>query len=209
MPNSLNTLTVVGKTGTTIVQDANAIQRLQWGNLAAYTDPNGVTSPAELGIRTLDASGNIIFDTVGVAQTMKSIAVSTFFTSQNYTGGPNDIVVVGSSTTFTLTRQQTVLILGNLPVAVSPANASALVGMYLTPGASSTPGAGNSSQQEVTTNLSGTAAASLIYAQPTLWVVTTLGAGVYTADWRLVGDSTGDTWHIGIGGKIETFLMGG
>jgi len=46
---------------------ANGSPRIQIGNLADYTDPNGVSSPAEVGIRVLDQAGGIIMDTVGVA----------------------------------------------------------------------------------------------------------------------------------------------
>jgi hypothetical protein len=43
------------------------VPRIQLGNLAAYTDPSGVASPAGDGIRILDANGFIILDSSGVA----------------------------------------------------------------------------------------------------------------------------------------------
>lgn len=41
-------------------------QRVQAGNLAVYTAPNGVTSPAQYGFRAIDSTGNILFDSLGL-----------------------------------------------------------------------------------------------------------------------------------------------
>jgi hypothetical protein len=110
-PNSLNTQTTYGTQGTTVVQDANGIQRLQWGNLLSYTDPNGVTSPAEEGIRVLDASGNIIFDTVGISQVMSLLSSNTAANGSFGSGASNptwrDII----TTNYTLARKSTVMVM--------------------------------------------------------------------------------------------------
>jgi hypothetical protein len=108
MPDSLNTLTVVGPTGTTIVQDNSGTRRLQYGKLDSYTDPNGVASPAELGIRALDASGNIIFDTIGISQVMKLLGLT--FGNQITTSSTTDVLISGSAATFTLARKGRLLI---------------------------------------------------------------------------------------------------
>ena len=97
--------------------------RVQIGNLAAYTDPAGVVSPAMYGGRAVDASGNLVWDTVGHSQVMKVLASSntggTFSSStlNGVAGPPFGITGTGgevqvASVGFSLGRQATVKIEG-------------------------------------------------------------------------------------------------
>ena len=165
------------------------------------TQPPVVLNPTNNTVQGTirDVNGNVLVDPSGLvsAALISSIAVTpSNFTSQNYSGSASNIIVVGSVVSFTLTRAATVLVLGTLPVANDPVNTSELVGIYV------------DASQKVTGNISGSAAATLVYQNVTLWTVLSLSAGQHSADWRLVADSSGTTWHIGIGGKTEVFLMG-
>lgn len=124
-PDSLNTATVMSPGASTstsqtgartsfdtygisVYDGSLAVPRVKAGNLPAYTDPNGVASPAEFGIRALDANGNIIFDPVGLAQVMNLIA-SAYALGGSTVTGPATEVAVGNLANFTLARQQHVL----------------------------------------------------------------------------------------------------
>ena len=48
------------------VTDLAGITRAEMGNLASYTGPNGLNSPAMYGFRANDATGNAIFDSLGL-----------------------------------------------------------------------------------------------------------------------------------------------
>jgi hypothetical protein len=91
------------------VTDAGGIQRVQIGNLAAYTDPGGIVSPAQYGLRTLDPNGNLLLDSTVLANigTSLDIFVQTpldqTFTSTTYA------TVLGSTGTVTLAATQTLL----------------------------------------------------------------------------------------------------
>jgi hypothetical protein len=50
-----------------------AYNRASMGNLASYTGPNGIVSPAQYGFRAVDASGNAIFDSLGLIAVMSQI----------------------------------------------------------------------------------------------------------------------------------------
>jgi hypothetical protein len=83
---------------------------VQIGILGTYTDPRGVTSPAETGIRVLDLNNNIVFDTVGIAQSMSSIAQqSSGVLNQVIAGAVTAHSINSSSITFSLTRQVNIL----------------------------------------------------------------------------------------------------
>lgn len=84
--------------------------RVQVGNLAAYTDPTGVASPAGYGVRVLDASGNIIFDSVGISSVGTPAGVAAQAPGQNFSNTPY-AATPGTAINFifTLTRQVRVL----------------------------------------------------------------------------------------------------
>jgi hypothetical protein len=97
--------------------------RIQIGNLASYTDPAGVVSPAMYGGRAVDATGLLVWDTVGHSQVMKVLATSntggSFAASTlvGVAGPPFGITGTGgevqiTSAGFSLSRMTTVKIEG-------------------------------------------------------------------------------------------------
>jgi len=110
---SLNNPTAAGPNSSTVYGvAANGAPVLQIGALSAYTDPNGVASPAETGIRLVDkTSGALIFDTVGIASgIMASLGVvNTGYINQLFTGPVTDAAITGASITFPVPRQLHVL----------------------------------------------------------------------------------------------------
>jgi len=93
------------------VDDSSGILRWQVGDLAAYTGPNGVTSPAQTGERALDASGNLLYDTVGLSSTGKLLGSQTNFSQGTTTGNGSYQTVSGSTVSFSLTRPTMILVL--------------------------------------------------------------------------------------------------
>jgi hypothetical protein len=91
-----------------VVYDSNGIQRVQEGNLAAYTDPSGVVSAAGFNLRLLDAQGNILLDGAGPPQVMKSLGSASG--SGNITSGAFT-AVPGAGFSFTVNRRVSVLAL--------------------------------------------------------------------------------------------------
>ena len=73
--------------GPILVVNDGTYQRVQSGHLAAYTDPNGITSPATYGLRVLDALGNLLFDSIGIS------AVAKVVTSQIHAFGAGQTIV--------------------------------------------------------------------------------------------------------------------
>jgi hypothetical protein len=98
--------------GRLTIVDSNSQIRVDIGNLPIYTDPSGVVSPSENGIRLMDASGLLLFDPVGIVGVGNNLGASG--------QGPGQII---SSTTyitttpaitfnFTLSRQVRCFFLG-------------------------------------------------------------------------------------------------
>lgn len=82
--------------GRLTVVDGNLVTRAQFGNLPFYQDPNGVQSPPEYGMRAMDASGNLLFDTIGVVGVMQllgSVGLGGTFSSGATMGTVNFDVI--------------------------------------------------------------------------------------------------------------------
>jgi hypothetical protein len=128
-PGSTASGTIATGNGLTVT-DANGVQRIQIGILPAYTDPTGVASPAELGIRTLDANRNIIFDSVGLTSVMHLLLTGGTIGAFSLTGTTSPIGPIllsgGEQSIITgkiaLTRQTTVLLLGICSTYVNTAS---------------------------------------------------------------------------------------
>jgi hypothetical protein len=85
--------------------------RVDIGNLPQYTDPTGVISLAEYGLRSMDASGNLIFDSAGLVGVGKILASAQAGSSVvNGTGGTH-VAIPSTTINYTLVRQTTVLFL--------------------------------------------------------------------------------------------------
>lgn len=91
--------------------------RVQIGNLAAYTDPNGIASPAMYGGRAVDPNGFLIWDTIGNSQVMSILGTPVKNASQmGVTGNGSWQTVSGTTVSFTLNRNVSVLALGAMTV---------------------------------------------------------------------------------------------
>jgi hypothetical protein len=90
--------------------------RVQAGNLADYVGPNGVDSPAQYGFRATDAAGNNIFDSLGLIAVMKLLAdASPGSINQTYSVlFASAVDITGSSTTFTLARSTSILVVAHV-----------------------------------------------------------------------------------------------
>lgn len=86
--------------------DPAGFARAQMGNLPNYTDPNGLNSPAQWGFRALDASGNNIFDSLGLMAVMKSLGItdvgSNTFSSTTFSAVPNTAIAINLTRTVNL-----------------------------------------------------------------------------------------------------------
>lgn len=175
--------------------------RVQFGNLASYTDPSGFSSAAGYGGRALDSSGNLLWDTNGISQTMKRISSNSFGAGNINVNATTAFVVPFSPINYVLSRQQTVLIIGTMTASWNgPTNAQALVG--LEPQTGGTGGGGG------VPNPIGMVPGSSPITNITLWQVRTLAAGTYTAGFLMQTGSTGTTFS-SFGGQIDVFLLGG
>lgn len=100
------------------VTDGTARVRFEWGNLAAYTDPNGVVSPANFQQRTIAADGTLISDSVGnpnLIQLPVNIIDNSGGTVASGSTGEHTI----KSGSFTLARKLPVFVIGLLNAYVS------------------------------------------------------------------------------------------
>lgn len=88
--------------------------RVQIGDLQGYQDPNGVSSPAEWGVRVLDGSGDIVFDTLGIVAVAKVIATGTSGQSAFTCNGDSNWQLNLTSPSFTLDRAGHLLIFSTL-----------------------------------------------------------------------------------------------
>lgn len=113
------------------VTDTNNVTRAEMGNLASYTGPNGTNSPAMYGFRANDATGNAIFDSLGLIQTMTVLingGTQTGGPIVGVAGPPTGLSGVGGEITlvtgsFTLTRPGNVILLAvctNYVLSVGP-----------------------------------------------------------------------------------------
>jgi hypothetical protein len=101
--------------GRITVVDATSQVRADFGNLPQYSDPGGVVSLAEYGIRAMDPSGNLLFDSAGLVGVGKILASAQAGSSVvNGTGGTH-VSIPNTTITYTLPRSGTVLFL--CPVA--------------------------------------------------------------------------------------------
>ena len=87
------------------VGTAPPVPRTQVGYLAAYTDPSGISSPVGDGVRVLDASGNIIFDSIGISGVGASLGVSSQAPGQTISNTAYAVTTPAIKITFTLARQ--------------------------------------------------------------------------------------------------------
>lgn len=93
--------------GPAVTVNDGTYNRAQMGNLADYVGPNGIDSPAQYGFRAVDASGNTIFDSLGLTAVAKVVAsqIHAFGTGQTITGvaGPGGLGGGGEQTVDTVT----------------------------------------------------------------------------------------------------------
>jgi hypothetical protein len=106
--------------------DAAGIQRVQVGNLAAYTDPKGVFSPSGPGERVLDASGVILQDSIGISQAASQPFATIVLPTFGYVGATNANVTMATMS-FTLTRQTKILFLCGLQASMAANGTAASV----------------------------------------------------------------------------------
>lgn len=92
-------------TGYFVTKDGGGNIRAEFGNLPAYTDPNGVVSAAQFGSRLRDPSGNILYDPSGHQQVTTSLGLSANNSSQVVAAGGGWVDITGSSFTITVPRQ--------------------------------------------------------------------------------------------------------
>lgn len=89
----------------------NGAPRIQIGTLSDYTDPTGVASPAEMGIRVLNKAGDIIMDSGGVASSaiadVNGSAGGSVLGEQTITS--SSWTTTGAFVTFTLARPASVM----------------------------------------------------------------------------------------------------
>jgi len=89
----------------------NGAPLVQVGKMAPYTDPNQVTSAAEVGLRLLRQDGSIALDPIAgiLGGVMTRLAYVGGGVNQNVPGGSTDVLATGSTISFTLERPQNVL----------------------------------------------------------------------------------------------------
>jgi hypothetical protein len=79
--------------------------RVQIGNLAAYTDPDGLTSAGGYGGRAVTSDGRLIWDTdAGAIGALKSLGISSQGPGQTVTSTSFIALTPSMAITFTLTR---------------------------------------------------------------------------------------------------------
>jgi hypothetical protein len=131
----MQTSTATSPGGRLSVADLTPRIRTDFGNLPAYTDPNGVTSPAEYGIRAMKADGSLIFDSVGIIPVMSTlvnqVASSQVLLSGISTIGAAATVSFTGSTAFTLARSLTVLAFCPVVATVTLSSGSIIYAAFL------------------------------------------------------------------------------
>jgi len=91
--------------------------RVQIGNLASYTDPSGIVSPAGYGGRVIDTVGNLLWDAVGHSQVIKLLGSIVNQSQTGVTGNGSWQTVSGTTVNFTPSRPVPVLALGAMTLA--------------------------------------------------------------------------------------------
>lgn len=111
--------------GRITVVDLQPRVRAEFGNLDGYTDPTGHVSPAEFGIRSMDAAGNLLFDSSGLVGLGEVLAIDSITSTVDTTGfGSNNWqTVAGSGTSFTVNRPLKVLVFAHAGGVVTGAAA--------------------------------------------------------------------------------------
>lgn len=195
------------KSGAQLVLDAaNAIFRINDGtrdrvafavSLPAYTDPNGVTSPAGAIGRLVDSNGNLLWDSSGISQTMADVAsAAAAGTGSTNTGTGSYQTVSGTSVSFTLTRKTKVLILATMMFIDNLVGDTGytLTGSIMVDGSPVGP---------VIYNLGNASSSLMSYA------VVTLASGTHTAA-LAVNQTSGKQWVVGSGtAYLDVFQLGG
>lgn len=102
--------------------------RAAMGNLDAYTDPTGRISPAHYGFRALDAVGNLIFDSNGVASNQILRFVGIVYPSDT-TVVTTSRDIVGASVPFSVPNRS--LLLAFYGVAGSQTVTAGVTGMLV------------------------------------------------------------------------------
>lgn len=189
------------------VTDTSNVVRAEMGNLASYSGPNGVNSPAQYGFRANDSVGNAIFDSLGLIAVMTQPG-GAFFpgTVDPFTNGTASPVVISGapsgqtySLVYTVTRVVTMLQIAaiNAQVTTSAANSQWNWGI-------STDNAGAWDTNAVVPLVDSTGGA---YTSTISISVLSVAAGAHTM--RVLGGPTGGilTAHI-IGGAMYAFQLG-
>ncbi len=184
------------------VFDDNGIARALMGNL-----PSNGASPAQWGFRATDASNVPIFDSLGLIAVMKRIASNSFGSSTLNITTTSGMEVPNTDTTYTLSRQQTVLVMGNISCLYGSANNAHYALCGLEPQTANSPGSGVPSPYAFV-NWSNTGVNPVLYTPIMLWQVRTLAAGSYHAGFQVQSANTGDQLLTN-NGQIDVFLIGG
>jgi hypothetical protein len=184
-----------------ILVNDGTVTRVQIGDLAA--DGN---SPAQIGMRVNDASGNPIFDSLGMIQAAIVVGTASFASA-----GPlaftTAFTTIGATQTasFTLSRPQNLLVIGMAPFYTSGGTASyGYMRLVLLSGTSIS----QSSSALTHTNGSGVSNGSgHVYCA-------SVPAGTYTAAYQYRLDAGATTTlvigtGIGGGGQVDVIQLGG
>lgn len=75
--------------------------RASMGDLAAYTGPNGVASPAQAGFRVIGADGNAIFDSLGLIDVCQSAGFAAAGSAQSFVGAGSGSFADVTASSFT------------------------------------------------------------------------------------------------------------
>lgn len=175
------------------VVDQSLVTRAQFGNLPAYTDPHGIFSPAEYGIRVMDASGNLIFDPQGLVGVVHLIAANVSG-GGTYTG-PFTNGLLPTTTTFTLSRRSHLMTFyraSGWQVSNTGANLSAVNGII--------------DGAVTTTGIANLGIVNNVYQQGSWLATDTLDAGTHTYQLALTVPSGASVTITD--GYIANFLMG-
>jgi hypothetical protein len=161
------------------VTDANGIVRVKAGQI----------TPNVYGMQTLDASGNLIWDTQGLFSAGKILS----FVSSGTTFGPlvntATITQTGAGVAFTLTRQGSVILLGNATFYLTAGGTSSYGRLYLGIDSST-----NRTERMVVNN--GTLNSSPVAANGSPVLPLTLAAGAYTAAYYYAVPDGNSTFNV-------------
>ena len=92
---------LVGQSPRQTVTDANGRIRVEIGNLAAYTDPGGLVSPADYGARVISGTGGLLWDS---GQLIRIEPLLGFGSGNGSFTSTTAAVISGTPVTFTVSR---------------------------------------------------------------------------------------------------------